>query len=141
MWTQRSRRVRPPVRVLGFLPLTDNMPGGDATRVGDVLRIRNGTTVEVLNTDAEGRLVLADALSLAGEAGLTMAQLAVAWVLQNPNVASAIVGATRPEQVHDNVKAAGVKLEEGLLKLIDEAIGGLVERDPAKTESPRDIRA
>jgi leucyl aminopeptidase len=60
--------VRPPVRVLGFLPLTDNMPGGDATRVGDVLRIRNGTTVEVLNTDAEGRLVLADALSLAGEA-------------------------------------------------------------------------
>jgi leucyl aminopeptidase len=60
--------VRPPVRVLGFLPLTDNMPGGDATRVGDVLRIRNGTTVEVLNTDAEGRLVLADALSLASEA-------------------------------------------------------------------------
>ena len=60
--------ARPPVRVLGFLPLTDNMPGGDATRVGDVLRIRNGTTVEVLNTDAEGRLVLADALSLAGEA-------------------------------------------------------------------------
>jgi leucyl aminopeptidase len=61
--------VRPPVRVLGFLPLTDNMPGGDATRVGDVLRIRDGSTVEVLNTDAEGRLVLADALSLAGEAG------------------------------------------------------------------------
>jgi leucyl aminopeptidase len=61
--------VHPPVRVLGFLPLTDNMPGGDATRVGDVLRIRNGKTVEVLNTDAEGRLVLADALSLASEAG------------------------------------------------------------------------
>jgi leucyl aminopeptidase len=61
--------VQPRVRVLGFLPLTDNMPGGDATRVGDVLRIRNGTTVEVLNTDAEGRLILADALSLAGEAG------------------------------------------------------------------------
>jgi leucyl aminopeptidase len=61
--------VRPPVRVLGYLPLTDNMPGGDATRVGDVLRIRNGTTVEVLNTDAEGRLVLADALALASEDG------------------------------------------------------------------------
>ena len=56
------------VRVLGFLPLTDNMTGGDATRVGDVLTIRNGKTVEVLNTDAEGRLVLADALSLATEA-------------------------------------------------------------------------
>ena len=78
---------------------------------------------------------------LAADAGLSMAQLAVAWVLQNPNVASAIVGATRPEQVHDNVKAAGVKLEEGLLKQIDEALGGLVERDPAKTESPRNVRA
>ena len=59
--------VQPPVRVVGYMPLTDNMPGGDATRVGDVLRIRNGTTVEVLNTDAEGRLVLADALALATE--------------------------------------------------------------------------
>ena len=56
------------VRVLGFLPLTDNMTGGDATRVGDVLTMRNGKTVEVLNTDAEGRLILADGLSLATEA-------------------------------------------------------------------------
>jgi leucyl aminopeptidase len=55
------------VGVLGFLPLTDNMPGPDATRVGDVLTIRNGKTVEVLNTDAEGRLILADALSVASE--------------------------------------------------------------------------
>ena len=59
--------VRPPVRVVGYVPLTDNMPGGDATRIGDVLRIRNGKTVEILNTDAEGRLVLADGLSLASE--------------------------------------------------------------------------
>jgi leucyl aminopeptidase len=56
------------VRLLGFVPLTDNMTGGDATRVGDVLTIRNGKTVEVLNTDAEGRLILADGLSLASEA-------------------------------------------------------------------------
>jgi leucyl aminopeptidase len=56
------------VRLLGFIPVTDNMVGGDATRVGDVLTIRNGKTVEVLNTDAEGRLILADALSLATEA-------------------------------------------------------------------------
>jgi leucyl aminopeptidase len=56
------------VRVLGFVPLTDNMTGPDATRPGDVLTIRSGTTVEVLNTDAEGRLILADALSLATEA-------------------------------------------------------------------------
>lgn len=52
-----------------FVPLTDNMPGGSAQKPGDVVRIRNGKTIEVLNTDAEGRLVLADALSLAAEAG------------------------------------------------------------------------
>jgi leucyl aminopeptidase len=57
-----------PVRVIGILPITENMPGGTATKPGDVLRIRNGMTVEVLNTDAEGRLVLADGLSLAAEA-------------------------------------------------------------------------
>ena len=58
------------VRVLGLCPTTENMPSGAAIRPGDVLRIRNGTTVEVLNTDAEGRLVLADGLSLAVEAGV-----------------------------------------------------------------------
>ncbi|MEH0819370.1 MULTISPECIES: aldo/keto reductase family protein [unclassified Micromonospora] len=73
---------------------------------------------------------------LAEQAGLTMAQLAVAWVLQNPNVSSAIVGASRPEQVHDNVKAAGVKLDADLLKAIDEIVEPVTERDPAKTESP-----
>jgi aryl-alcohol dehydrogenase-like predicted oxidoreductase len=73
---------------------------------------------------------------LADQAGLTMAQLAVAWVLQNPNVASAIVGATRPDQLEDNVKAAGVRLDAELLKQIDEALGGVVERDPARTVSP-----
>jgi leucyl aminopeptidase len=62
------RDVECPVRVLGFLPMTDNMSGGDATRLGDVLRIRNGTTVEIINADAEGRLLLADGLSLAVEA-------------------------------------------------------------------------
>jgi aryl-alcohol dehydrogenase-like predicted oxidoreductase len=70
---------------------------------------------------------------LASEAGLSMAQLAVAWVLQNPNVASAIIGASRPEQVSDNVKAAGVKLDADLLKAIDDALGDVVTRDPALT--------
>jgi leucyl aminopeptidase len=60
--------VAPQCRVRAFIPMTDNMTGGDATRPGDVLRIRNGKTIEVLNTDAEGRLVLADALSIASEA-------------------------------------------------------------------------
>jgi aryl-alcohol dehydrogenase-like predicted oxidoreductase len=70
---------------------------------------------------------------IADEAGLSLAQLAVAWVLQNPNVSSAITGASRPEQVTENVKAAGVTLEEGQLKQIDEVLGSIVERDPAKT--------
>lgn len=73
---------------------------------------------------------------IAGDLGLTMAQFAVAWVLQNPNVASAIVGATRPEQVRDNVKAAGVKLDAEVLKRVDDILGPVVERDPAKTVSP-----
>ncbi|GHF07216.1 aldo/keto reductase [Amycolatopsis deserti] len=70
---------------------------------------------------------------LAAQAGLTLAQLAVAWVLQNPNVASAIVGASRPEQVHENVKAAGVKLEADLLTEIDSVLLGVVEDDPRLT--------
>ncbi|MGN9779987.1 aldo/keto reductase family protein [Nonomuraea sp. ZG12] len=73
---------------------------------------------------------------IAADLGLSMAQLAVAWVLQNPNVSSAIVGASRPEQVHDNVKAAGVKLDAEVMRRIDEAIAPIVERDPAKTVSP-----
>ncbi|HYZ57993.1 MAG TPA: aldo/keto reductase family protein [Streptosporangiaceae bacterium] len=74
---------------------------------------------------------------LASEAGLTLAQLAVAWTLQNPNVSAAIIGATRPEQVRENVKAAGVKLDPGLLRRIDEVLGDDVERDPVRTSSPR----
>lgn len=62
------RSLEVPVRVLGFMPTTENMPGGRAIKPGDVLKIRNGKTIEVLNTDAEGRLVLADGLSLAVEA-------------------------------------------------------------------------
>jgi aryl-alcohol dehydrogenase-like predicted oxidoreductase len=70
---------------------------------------------------------------IAAELDLTMAQLAIAWVLQNDNVASALVGASRPEQVHDNVKAAGVRLDASVLSRIDDALGDVVERDPAKT--------
>ncbi|KQN90857.1 aldo/keto reductase family protein [Arthrobacter sp. Leaf69] len=73
---------------------------------------------------------------IAEEAGLTMAQLSIAWVLQNPNVASAIMGASRPEQIEKNVAAAGVKLDAGIMEKIDAAIGSLAERDPAQTKSP-----
>ncbi|MBD8703137.1 aldo/keto reductase family protein [Frigoribacterium sp. CFBP 13712] len=73
---------------------------------------------------------------IAADLGLSMAQLAIAWVLQNDNVASAIIGASRPEQVGDNVKAAGVKLPAEVMTAIDEALGDLAETDPSKTVSP-----
>ncbi len=73
---------------------------------------------------------------VAEQNGLTLAQLAVAWVLQNDNVASAIIGASRPEQVTENVKAAGVVLDDGTMAAIDEALGDLAERNPRLTESP-----
>jgi aryl-alcohol dehydrogenase-like predicted oxidoreductase len=73
---------------------------------------------------------------IAADLGLTMAQLAIAWVLANDNVASALVGASRPEQIESNAEAAGVKLEADVLAAIDEAVGALAERDPAKTVSP-----
>ena len=73
---------------------------------------------------------------IADEVSLTMAQLAIAWVLQNPNVASAIIGASRPDQVAANVKASGVTLSAETLASIDDAIGSLAERDPALTQSP-----
>jgi aryl-alcohol dehydrogenase-like predicted oxidoreductase len=70
---------------------------------------------------------------VADDLGLSMAQLAVAWVLQNANAAAAIIGATRPEQVQDNVKAAGVRLEADVMSRIDDALGDVVERNPANT--------
>ncbi|OOP64856.1 aldo/keto reductase [Arthrobacter sp. SRS-W-1-2016] len=71
---------------------------------------------------------------IAEEAGLTMAQLSIAWVLQNQNVASAITGASRPEQVEANVAASGMKLDQEIMDKIDAAIGALAERDPARTK-------
>jgi aryl-alcohol dehydrogenase-like predicted oxidoreductase len=70
---------------------------------------------------------------IAEDAGLTLAQLGVAWVLANDNVAAAIIGASRPEQVKENVAATGVRLEPELLARIDDALGDVVERDPART--------
>ena len=73
---------------------------------------------------------------IAQEAGLTMAQLAVAWVLQHRNVSSAIIGASRPEQVRENVKASGVKLDAAVMTKIEEVLGDVAVRDPKQTVSP-----
>ncbi len=69
---------------------------------------------------------------IADELDLTMAQLAVAWVLQNPNVSAALVGASRPEQVAENVKAAGVSIPADAMARIDDVLGDAVTSDPAK---------
>lgn len=74
---------------------------------------------------------------IAESAGLTLAQLAVAWVLQNDNVSAAIIGASRPEQVTENVKAAGVTLDLQVLTAIDRVLDGVVTTDPGLTRSPR----
>jgi aryl-alcohol dehydrogenase-like predicted oxidoreductase len=73
---------------------------------------------------------------IAADMKLTPAQMAIAWVLSNPNVSSAIVGASRPEQITENAKAAGVTLPEDVLSAIDYALGDLVQTDPALTVSP-----
>ncbi len=73
---------------------------------------------------------------IAAAAGLSMAQLAIAWVLQNPGVSAAIIGATRPEQVRENVKASGVQLDAEIMRKIDDVLGPVIERDPARTVSP-----
>ena len=73
---------------------------------------------------------------IAESVDLSMSQMALAWVLQNPNISSAIMGATKPAQIRDNVKASGVKLPAEVMKAIDGAIGKVAERDPKKNVSP-----
>jgi aryl-alcohol dehydrogenase-like predicted oxidoreductase len=82
-----------------------------------------------------------DLRPVADELGLSMAQLAIAWVLQNDNVAAAIIGASRPEQVAENVKASGVTIPAELMARIDEVLGDVVVDDPAETlkSSPASI--
>ena len=73
---------------------------------------------------------------IADSVDLSMSQMALAWVLQNPNVSSAIMGATKPAQIKDNVKASGVKLPPEVMKAIDGALGKVAERDPKMNVSP-----
>ncbi|MEO6822153.1 MAG: aldo/keto reductase family protein [Candidatus Nanopelagicales bacterium] len=113
-----------------YLPGQPPPPGSRATDDKSGARfIKELTTVEILTAVQNLRPIAADS-------GLTMAQLAIAWVLQNDNVASAIIGASRPEQVEDNVKASGVTLDDEVRKAIDSALGAVILRDPALTQSP-----
>jgi aryl-alcohol dehydrogenase-like predicted oxidoreductase len=73
---------------------------------------------------------------VAEQAGMTLARLAIAWTLQNPNVAGAIVGASRPEQIRENARAAGLRLDQAVLRQIDQILADQIVADPAKTVSP-----
>ncbi len=99
-------------------------------------------------TSANGRAFISELISdevlrpvqefaaLARAAGHSPAAVALAWVLSNPNVAAAIVGATRPEQLDENVKALDVELEPELVRAVDQVLGPAVKRDPSLTRSP-----
>jgi len=103
-----------PVRVVGYAPLTENLPSGSATKPGDVFTARNGKTVEVLNTDAEGRLILSDALSLAAEeapaAIVDLATLTGACVVALGDSIAGLMG--NDEALAGRIRAAGERAGE-----------------------------
>jgi aryl-alcohol dehydrogenase-like predicted oxidoreductase len=98
-------------------------PPGDSRAASDSMSGFIDRLIQPNVLEAVQRLV-----PIAREAGLTMVQLALAWVLREPNVASAIVGASRPEQVHANASASGVVLSEDILNAVEEALGDVVVR-------------
>jgi aryl-alcohol dehydrogenase-like predicted oxidoreductase len=144
LWRVIEAEVVPTSEELGigqvvFSPIAQGVLTGKY-KAGQAPPAGSRATDEKSGADFISRLMTDDVLTtvqglqpLAEQAGLTMAQLAVAWVLQNPNVASAIIGASRPEQVRENAAASGAVLEVDVLARIDEVLGAFVERDPAKT--------
>jgi leucyl aminopeptidase len=101
--------MRAPVNVIGVVPTCENMPGGEATRPGDVVTTLSGQTVEILNTDAEGRLILCDALTYAGrfdpEAVVDIATLTGACVIALGHVATGLFA--NDQKLADDIRAAG----------------------------------
>jgi len=116
--------------------LTGKYQPGAAPPPGSRATDRSGASfiAEYLTDDILGRVQRLRPVAEA--AGLALPQLAIAWTLQNPNVSAAIVGATRPEQVRENVKASGVRLAAEIMSQIDEILGPVIVRDPALTQSP-----
>jgi aryl-alcohol dehydrogenase-like predicted oxidoreductase len=113
-----------------YLPGSAPPAGSRATDPSGSRFIKNYLTDDILGRAQQLK-------PLAEEAGLSMAQLAIAWTLQNPGVSAAIVGATKPEQVRDNAGASGVRLDPALMARIDDVLGPAIVTDPAATASPR----
>lgn len=122
VWSPMAQGVLSGKYLPGQQPDPESRAGHDATKrmIAGLMTDEILEAVQKLRPIAEG-------------VDLSMAQLAIAWVLQNDNVASALVGASRPEQVAENVKAAGVKLDADVMSAIDEALAGVVQSDPALT--------
>lgn len=144
LWRAIDDEVVPTSRELGisqivWSPIAQGVltgkykPGGELPEGSRATDEKGGanTVKRFLNDDVLGRVQ--NLAPIADDLGLSLAQLAVAWVLQNDNVASAIIGASRPEQVHENVKASGVVIPEEQLVRIDGVLGDVVERNPART--------
>ena len=107
-------QLKPSIPVLGVVPATENLPSGKATKPGDVVRAMSGKTIEIINTDAEGRLILADAIAYAKKLGATrildMATLTGAVSIALGDVNTAILGTD--QELIDEVIAAGREVGE-----------------------------
>lgn len=116
--------------------LTGKYRPGQAPPEGSRATSKNGSSFirDLLGDDVLEPVQEFAALSRA--AGHTPASVALAWVLANPNVSAAIVGATRPEQLEENVRALDVQLEPELVRAIEEVLEPVVQRDPGLTASP-----
>jgi voltage-dependent potassium channel beta subunit len=112
-----------------YLPGQAAPAGSRATDEGGARMIERWMRDDVLNAVQNLKPIAADL-------GISMGQLAIAWVLKNPNVASAIVGASKPEQIIDNIKAIDVVLDDATMKRIDDVVSSVVERDVKQTISP-----
>ena len=112
-----------------YLPGQPAPAGSRATDAGGARMIERWMRDDVLNA-------VQNLKPIAAELGISMGQLAIAWVLKNPNVASAIVGASRPDQIVDNIKAIDVVLDDAVMKKIDGVVASVIERDVKQTVSP-----
>jgi aryl-alcohol dehydrogenase-like predicted oxidoreductase len=145
LWRVIEDEVVPTCRELGisqivWSPIAQGVLSGKY-KPGEAPPAGSRATDEKGGADMINRFMRDDVLAavqqlipIADELDVTPAQLAIAWVLANDNVAAALVGASRPEQVVENVKASGVEIPAELMSRIDDALGDIVVRDPAQTE-------
>ena len=112
-------QLKPPIPILGVAPCTENLPSGKATKPGDVVKAMTGKTIEIINTDAEGRLILADAIAYAKKLGATkvidMATLTGAVSIALGDVNAAVIGTD--QELIDEIITAGREVGEKFWQL------------------------